>query len=79
MGLFNEVGRHVERFRQTAKETAAESAAYECGACGERFHTDHDECPECGATAVESVAEESGGDESSGDESATDEPAADEE
>lgn len=67
MGIFNEVGRRVERFRQTAKETAAESAAYECGACEERFHADHDECPECGATAVESVAEESPDDESAAD------------
>lgn len=52
MGLFERLGRQVEQFKQTATQAAAESANYECRACGERLHSPHDECPECGAEAV---------------------------
>lgn len=63
MGLFEEVGRRVERFKQRASEAAAEEADYECGDCGERLYADSETCPECGAAAVESLgAEASDGD-----------------
>lgn len=55
MGLFERLGRKVERFKQTAQQSADESADYRCRACGERFHVGHDECPECGAERVERV------------------------
>jgi hypothetical protein len=58
MGLFEEVGRRVERFKQRASEAAAEEADYACGACGERLFADADTCPECGAAAVESLDDE---------------------
>jgi len=55
MGLFEEVGRRVERFKQRASEAAAEEAEYECTACGQRLYADAEACPECGAETVESL------------------------
>jgi rRNA maturation endonuclease Nob1 len=57
MGLFEKLGREVEEFKQNAKRAADESSEYRCRSCGERFHLDHDECPECGSDDVESTAE----------------------
>ena len=68
MGFFENLGRKVEEFKQTATETAAEEASYRCQSCGERFYTDHDDCPECGGAVVES-----------GDQSATPDDTEDEE
>jgi len=53
MGLFERLGREVGQFAHDAKAAADEAATHECGACGERLHTAHDRCPECGADAVE--------------------------
>lgn len=53
MGLFERLGRQVEEFKQTARQTAEKSANYRCRDCGERYHTSHDECPECGSASVE--------------------------
>lgn len=50
MGLFKNVGRKVERFRQAAKDAAAEEASHRCADCGKHYYTDHDFCPECGGT-----------------------------
>ena len=58
MGIFNELGRQAEQFKQKAKEAAKEQADaeeqvdYQCQACDARFHTEHDECPECGAQEI---------------------------
>ena len=52
MGFFENLGRKVEEFKQTAAETAAEQATHVCRSCGERFYSEHDECPACGAGAV---------------------------
>lgn len=57
MGFFENLGRKVEEFKQTAADTANEEATHECGNCGERFFVDHDECPECGRDAVVARAE----------------------
>lgn len=57
MGFFNEVGRQVEQFKQTVQATVDESAAYRCSACDERFHSRREQCPECGATEIEPVAD----------------------
>lgn len=54
MGIFNELGRQVERFKQNAKAAAEGSADYRCEACDARLHTEHEECPECGAADVTS-------------------------
>lgn len=67
MGLFERLGREVEEFRQTARRTAAESADYRCRACGERLHTDHEQCPECGADHVAPAESDEAGGDGSGD------------
>lgn len=54
MGLFKDVGRKVERFKQAAKDVAEEEATRRCTDCGKRFYTDQETCPECGG-AVEAV------------------------
>lgn len=48
MGLFNELGRQVEEFKQTAKNVAANTETYQCPACDEQFDGTHERCPECG-------------------------------
>ncbi|ODR81097.1 hypothetical protein BG842_01980 [Haladaptatus sp. W1] len=58
MGLFKNIGRKVEEFKQTSEAVAAEEASYECTDCGKRLYTSHDVCPECGGTVVP-VAEKS--------------------
>lgn len=53
MGFFNRLGRQVEQFKQSAQEVA-EEPDYQCRACDARFHTEYDECPECGAQEITS-------------------------
>jgi predicted nucleic acid-binding Zn-ribbon protein len=57
MGLFKDVGRKVERFKQAAQDVAEEEATHRCVDCGELFYTDQDACPDCGG-AVETIASE---------------------
>ena len=52
MGFFNKLGRQVEEFKQNATEVSEEPAEYQCQACEARFHTEYDECPECGMQEV---------------------------
>jgi len=51
MGLFNRLGREVEKFKQNAQEAAEEAKGGRCPECdatpGEQAGN---ECPECGAT-----------------------------
>ena len=58
MGIFNRLGREVEQFKQTAKQSAQERHDYRCTDCDARFSTDHDYCPECGADAVVETTDE---------------------
>ena len=58
MSFFKRVGRQVERFKQTAAETAKKDAIYQCQACDERFNAQRDQCPECEAQTIVSTAEE---------------------
>ncbi|WP_088901343.1 hypothetical protein [Halorubrum lacusprofundi] len=58
MGLFNEVGRQVEKFKQTAKNAAKSAETYQCPACGEKFDSTHEQCPECGEEMVGSTETE---------------------
>ncbi|USZ68875.1 hypothetical protein NGM10_03855 [Halorussus salilacus] len=55
MGLFRKLGKQVEQFKQDAKTAADEAAGYECAACGARFHTSQDDCPECGSDEVAAI------------------------
>jgi uncharacterized OB-fold protein len=52
MGLFSEIGRSVEQFKRTVESTANDAAGFECTECGERFHSNHEACPECNANAI---------------------------
>ena len=60
MGIFNELGRQAEQFKQKAKEAAEEHADakekidYQCQNCDAQFQTEYDECPECGAQEITS-------------------------
>lgn len=52
MGLFENLGRKVEQFKQSSESVAAESATHECRDCNERFYAEREECPECGGDVV---------------------------
>ena len=58
MSFFKQVGRQVEKFKQTATETAKKDAAYQCQACDARFDAQRDQCLECEAQTIVSTAEE---------------------
>lgn len=55
MGLFRKLGKQVEQFKQDAKSAADQDAEYECAACGERFHSPQDVCPECGSDEIVAI------------------------
>jgi rubrerythrin len=48
MGLFTELGRQVEEFKQAAKNAAESDETFRCPACDEQFDSAHEQCPECG-------------------------------
>lgn len=52
MGLFKNIGRKVEEFKQASESVAADEAGYECSECGKLLYTSHDECPDCGGPVV---------------------------
>ena len=52
MGLFENLGKKVERFKQQAESAASEEASHVCGDCGEALYTDQDQCPHCGSENV---------------------------
>jgi len=52
MGLFNRLGRNVERFKQSVSEAQSEEATHACRDCDQRFFADRDTCSECGSEAV---------------------------
>ncbi len=58
MEFFRRAGRKVEQLKQTATETATEHPNYQCEACEARFHTQHEQCPECGAASLISIQSE---------------------
>jgi rRNA maturation endonuclease Nob1 len=70
MGLFEEAGRRVERFKKAAEAAAAENADYRCTACEELVFSEreHETCPECGEAelvAVEGEETDADGEETS--------------
>ena len=52
MGIFDELGRRVEQFKQEASAVAESGDEYQCRECESRFHVAYEECPECGAEDV---------------------------
>ena len=52
MGFFNKLGRQVEQFKQDATAAAEESATYRCRDCDARFHTEYEDCPDCGSQDI---------------------------
>ena len=64
MGLFEDLGERVERFKQQAVDASRAQAEYECRACGEPVYTDQERCPECGSEdLLERVTETEAGTE----------------
>lgn len=60
MGIFNDLGKKVERFKQQVEDASKET--FECADCGAQFHAEYDECPECGSDdigPIESATDES--------------------
>ena len=55
MGLFNRLGRKVEKLKREAEAASEGSATYYCERCETALYADHAECPECGAAAVVAV------------------------
>ncbi|MEF8824945.1 MAG: hypothetical protein V5A34_02300 [Halapricum sp.] len=51
MGLFENLGRKVEKFKQDATDSAAEPS-HACTDCGEEFFTDYEQCPDCEGPVV---------------------------
>jgi len=58
MGLFERLGRNVEKLKQQAEAASEQSATHGCENCETLLYTDHDECPECGADAVRVLSAE---------------------
>jgi rRNA maturation endonuclease Nob1 len=52
MSLFNDIGRKVETLKQEVEKASDDEATHQCSECETRLYTDHDECPDCGSTAV---------------------------
>lgn len=51
MGLFEDLGRKVERFKQDATDTA-EEPTHRCIECEQEFFTDYELCPDCEGAVV---------------------------
>ena len=72
MGLFEDLGERVERFKQQAVDASKEQAGYVCLECGEPVYTDQEECPHCGSEEVaERVQETEAGSDSTSDNTST--------
>lgn len=52
MGLFNKLGRQVEKVKQSAEGVAKNSETSQCPACDAQFDGTHEYCPECGEEMV---------------------------
>jgi len=49
MGIFENLGRKVEEFKQQAEEASQQQAVAECADCGESVYTEREDCPACGS------------------------------
>jgi len=48
MGLFEDIGRKVETFKQQASSVSEEQARAKCPECETLVYTDREDCPDCG-------------------------------
>lgn len=60
MGLFEDLGRKVEQFKQQATDAASQEASHVCGDCEELLYADREQCPHCGS---ENIVERTASDE----------------
>lgn len=58
MGLFENLGRSVEKFKQAAEKAAASDETAGCPSCGETFYEQPDTCPECGSEDIVPLGDE---------------------
>ena len=52
MGLFRDLGKKVEEFKQASDAATSGEATHECRDCGERFFAARETCSECGSGDV---------------------------
>lgn len=52
MGLFKDLGKKVEQFKQQATDAASEEASHVCGDCEGLIYADREGCPHCGSENV---------------------------
>jgi len=64
MGLFENLGRTVETFKQEVADASKDQAAYQCGDCGTLVYGGRDDCPDCGGEDL--VARKSESDQADG-------------
>ncbi len=58
MGLFNRLGRKVEKMKREAESASRDSATHRCTHCETLLYTDYAECPECETDAVVAIDSE---------------------
>ncbi|WP_169051752.1 PhlB family protein [Halorhabdus amylolytica] len=54
MGLFENLGRKVESFKQDATENAS-APTHRCGDCDAEFFTPYETCPDCEGEDVHAI------------------------
>ena len=54
MGLFENLGRKVESFKQDATENASDPS-HRCRDCEAEFYTEYETCPDCGGESVTAI------------------------
>ena|GEM_PF-432746 len=89
MGLFEDIGRKVETFKQQAESVSQGRARAKCPECDTLVYTDREDCPDCGHDQLlirkpesdeddDADADEADADEADADEADADEADADE-
>jgi len=80
MGLFEDIGRKVETFKQQAESHSHEQARAKCSECETLVYTDREDCPECGhQPLLVRKSENEGDDETVANDEGSDETEADDE
>ena len=52
MGLFEDLGKKVEQFKQQAESASQKQADRKCAECETLIYTDREDCPECGSERI---------------------------
>jgi hypothetical protein len=60
MGLFENLGRKVERLKQQAQEASEAEATAECRDCGSLVYSEREDCPDCGSDDLAPRADQPG-------------------